>query len=60
MEFIFDNSVLFLDKYNNLSDYNIVIVDSVINTGKSIDTILNKLRKFKFKKIFVITLCNTS
>ena len=56
LEFLFDSNLSFLDKYKDLSKYNLIIVDSVINTGKSIDNILNKIKLENFKRTFITTL----
>ncbi len=41
---------------NDLEDKIIIVVDAVINTGKSIEKAIEHLRKSKAKKIFVATL----
>jgi uracil phosphoribosyltransferase len=56
LEFVFNNDISFMEKYNNLAEYNLIIVDSVINTGKSIDDLLNQLSFYNFKRLFIVTL----
>lgn len=46
-----------LSKYkNDASNYNLIIVDSVINTGKSIDQVLLISNQLNFKRQFITTL----
>ena len=50
MEFIFENNIgTILAKYENLNSYNLIICDSVINTGKSIDNVLELTMCKNFK-----------
>lgn len=37
-------------------EYNVIVADSVINTGKTMKNILDSLIKKRYKKIFVVTL----
>ena len=58
-EFINTDSEIFdtLNKYKNSSNnYNLIIVDSVINTGKSIDKVLDVSNQLNFKRLFITTL----
>jgi uracil phosphoribosyltransferase len=56
IEFLNENNLdLVLNKYD-LTKYNIIIVDSVINTGKSILNILDKITIYNMKKIFIISI----
>ena len=58
-EFINNNNDILpiLNKYKNDADeYNLIIVDSVINTGKTVDQVLSISKQFKFKKQFITTL----
>ena len=57
MEFIFENNLTkILDKYKKSNFYNLIICDSVINTGKSIDNVLEITKNMKFKRTFITTL----
>jgi len=57
IEFIFNENIeTILAKYEETNLYNLIICDSVINTGKSIDNILEITKQKKFKRIFITTL----
>ncbi len=55
VEFINGTCDYLIEKYD-LIQYNIVVIDSVINTGKSILNILNKINNLNPKRIFIVSL----